>query len=145
MSADHEEIPELVRELTEAWIDERFDELARYHEPDVTLRLEGETEPLVGSDPIAESYRRFLAEVELDGFEVISASVDPLDDHVAIVRLDYAIRYVISDEGFEERGVDVMVWRRHPDGWRIAWRTQVATGDPDDLAVEDEPVADEDD
>jgi len=138
MSRDPGQIPELVRELTEAWIDERFEVLVELHEPDVVLRVEGEAEPLVGPEPIVASYRRFLAEVELDGFEVLAASVDALDDETAAVRLDYAIRYEVSGQLLEERGVDVMVWRRHPGGWRIAWRTQVATGDPDEVD-DDEP------
>jgi ketosteroid isomerase-like protein len=127
----------LVHELNEAWIDGRYDDIAKFYDPAVVVRAPEEDEPVVGVDAIVASYRGFMSEVELEGFEARELSVDLLGD-TAVARLLFTVRYSVEGELLEEHGVDLMVWQRRDDRWRITWRTQFTE-------IEDEELNEDDD
>ena len=109
------DLHEIVRNINDAWLHGRFDELRDYFHPDAVLAQPGVAKRMVGRDALIDSYRRFAAEAA-GSFRAGEIHVDSAGDS-AVTTMPWT-----TDD---ERGWDLLVFGKREGRWVVVWRTVV--------------------
>ena len=127
MTDEQQEIWQLIREGNRAWTSGAAHELASLYDEGAVV-ITPDMGRVQGRDAIVRSYEDYLHHARTHSFEELEHCVDVLGD-LAFATYRFAIRYTIAgeDEAREETGQEVLGLRRGADGWKVVWRTQVAT------------------
>lgn len=115
-------VQRLVQNMNDAWLEQRFDDLASYFTESVVMVPPGGSR-LEGRDAMVDSFRQFLAVAQVHAFGAERLDVDRVGT-AAIATLRFRIDYEIRGERSEERGTEVLGCVPDADQWRIAWRAQ---------------------
>lgn len=123
MSAnDRDTIVQIVKNINQAWLMERFEELDQYLHPDVVFvqpkfagRMEGRAACVAG-------YRDFLAQATIREYRDGQPSVD-IFGNTAVATYQFHILYELANETYREDGYDTFVFAKSEGGWRAVWRT----------------------
>ncbi len=68
-------IDKFVRDLNTAWADHRYEDLCEYFHDDVVMLPPGAGEPIVGIEPMVQSYRRFVSMGTIHSFNITNLTV----------------------------------------------------------------------
>lgn len=121
-------VGQLVRDLNQAWLDGRIDELQRFFAEDVVTALQ-EGSRIVGREAVIASFRRFTERATTHSFEEHELVVDTFKS-TAVATLRFRILYEVEGDVFDEIGREYLVLERSADGWRVVWRTQILNHRP---------------
>jgi hypothetical protein len=113
-----------VQQMDRCWLEQRFDDLARYIASDVVMVAPDGRTRIQGLGPAIDSYRAFMTRCRVDAFDD--------SDHIVTLRgdaavVEYAWTMLWSDDTtrHDDRGREVLVLARRADTWHIVWRTQL--------------------
>lgn len=120
----NDELQSAVRQLNDAWLAGRFDDLKHFFHPEVVLEHPGFKTRTVGRDPLIKSYADFAAQATIDSFETGEPQVD-LSGDVAVTILPWRMKYQFGGNAFDESGWDILVWNRGEERWVVVWRTVI--------------------
>lgn len=118
-------LEQLLLDLSDTWLEGRYDDLRRFYDPDVAMLPPGGLEPIVGVDAMIDSYRQFGKVGTLHHFELEDINIV---EHrsTAVCHVTFEVDYEIGSGRYRERGVEVYVIDTTQDPPRIVWRTQVS-------------------
>ena len=119
------EVERFVRDLNNAWIEGRCDDLVPLFHDQVVMVPPGTGQRIVGRDAMVDSYRQFLAAAKVHEFRTLDLRADVFGG-TAVAALRFEIRYEMQGRVYQERGTDFMVLHRDDSAWQVVWRTQVA-------------------
>lgn len=119
-----DEITGLVRAINDCWLEGRYDDLRAHFHEDMVLVMPGFEDRVVGARPIIDSYRDFGEQGTIHSFEPAAPRVDVLGT-AAITATPFAIDYTFDGSRYRETGMDLLVFVKDQDGWRVRWRTLV--------------------
>lgn len=132
MTPDHAEakstVARFVRDLNEAWLAGRIEDLYPFFHERVIVVPPGSAEGLVGRNAMVASYRQFAEQATIRRFEELGLGVDVFDK-TAIATVRFAIVYELGGQVFDEFGTDLLVMVHGDQGWQIVWRTQLNVTD----------------
>lgn len=120
--SDEAEIAARVRAINDCWSEGRYDDLLRYFHEEMVLVMPGFEERVEGVEPIIASYRDFGEQATIHAFEPSEPRVDVIGQS-AITATPFTIDYDFDGSRYHETGVDLLVFVRADDGWRVRWRT----------------------
>jgi len=118
------DLHEIVRNINDAWLHGRFDELRDYFHPDVVLAQPGVAKRMVGRDALIDSYRQFAASATIHSFTTGDVQVDGGGDS-AVTTMPWEMDYTIEGQRYQERGWDLLVFGKREGRWVVVWRTVV--------------------
>ena len=119
------DIEQFVRDLNRAWRDRRFEDLCEYFHHDVVLLPPGTDEPIVGIEPMIQSYRQFDSVATVHAFEIHDLTAYEFGA-LAICHLRFEVDYEMESGRFHEKGLEVYAIESSGTGPRVVWRTQIA-------------------
>jgi ketosteroid isomerase-like protein len=125
---DREAITQLIRDMTNAVLERRPDDLLNYFHADAVLVAPGFEQRVVGRDPAVQSYRDFLAMAVVHRFASAEPRIDQLGD-TAVATVPYTMDYELEGKVWRSRGNDLLVLTRVQGKWLIFWRTLLAEPD----------------
>ncbi len=119
---DHEAIRQIVKNINQAWLNDRFEELDQYLHPDVIFVLPRFSGRLEGRAACIESYRDFCAQAKVREYRDGEPLVDVFSA-TAIATYPFHMLYELADESYREDGFDTLVFAKGDGGWRAVWRS----------------------
>lgn len=118
------ELVDAVRQLNDAWLNSRFDDLQKFFHPDVVLVHPRFTQRTTGRDALMASYIDFVTQAKIDLFEAGEPQAD-VTDNVAVSVYPWRMKYQFEKQPYDESGWDILVWNRAREGWVVVWRTVI--------------------
>lgn len=118
------DLQQFLRNLNQAWVEERYDDLLDYFDERVVMLMPESDEVAVGAGPLVESYRQFGSAAVVHAFEIKEIT---LFEHEAVVmgHLKFTIDYELPHGRFQESGLDVYAIATTGPQPKVIWRTQV--------------------
>lgn len=105
-------------------MERRFEELPRFIANDIVMVAPGGKHRMHGIGAAVESYREFMTRCEVKRFQT-SNHVVTRRGTAAVVEYDWDMAWNDQDTEHEAKGREILILNRHPDGWRVVWRTQI--------------------
>ncbi|HUF24505.1 MAG TPA: nuclear transport factor 2 family protein [Vicinamibacterales bacterium] len=118
----HDDIKSIVGKINDAWLNSRFDELHEYFDENVVLAHPGFEKRTAGRTALIDSYAEFARAATIHHFNAQEPTVDISGD-AAITTTPWEMRYTYAGQTLEERGWDMLVFRKTSGAWRVVWRT----------------------
>ena len=117
-------IEQFVRDLNQAWRDQRYEDLYDYFHDDVVMLPPGASEPVVGIEPMIQSYRQFGAVGTMHAFTIASVAVYRYGA-TAMCHMQFEVDYEIAAERCREAGLEVYAIDVSGNRPRVVWRAQI--------------------
>ncbi|MDY6833480.1 MAG: nuclear transport factor 2 family protein [Chloroflexota bacterium] len=114
-----EEILQLMKNINDAWVRGRSEELEEYFHEDIVFQ--GRTK---GRRPCVDSYREFTDHATIREFKESDFSIN-IWGNTAVVTYDFKISYIMDAWNYQDSGQDSFVFIWEGDRWRAVWRMVV--------------------
>ncbi len=118
-------IEQFIRDLNQAWLDGRYDDLYDYYDPAVVMLPPGSDTPVVGIGPLVESYRQFGSSATLHKFDITEITLYSWNN-LTMCHLKFEVDYEIESGRFREEGLDIYAINSSGIKPKVVWRTQLA-------------------
>lgn len=119
------DIDKFVRDLNTAWGDHRYEDLYEYFHDDVVLLPPGTSEPIVGIDPMVQSYRQFVSMGTIHAFDITDLTVYEYGT-LSMCHMRFKVDYEIESGRLREEGLEIYAIDTSAADPRVVWRTQIA-------------------
>lgn len=117
-------LEQFLRDLNQAWLDQRYDELSDFFAEGIVMLPPGTSEPIVGVESLLESYRQFTAAATIHDFRIDEISLYEYQS-MAMAHVKFDIEYEIDGSRHREAGLDICAINTAGEKPRVVWRTQV--------------------
>lgn len=118
------DLEQFLRNMNQAWLAERYDELSDYLDDDVVMLPPGQSEPIVGADSLLESYRQFSAAAKIHHFKIEEIRIFE-HPSMAMTHLKFSIDYELEENRNRETGLDICAVSTSGTKPSIVWRTVI--------------------
>ena len=122
---------DLLRRITQAWLEGRPGDLAQLFHPDIVMVLPGFAGRVQGRDQMVNGFVDFCTNAKVHAFDEREHQTDVIG-HTAVASVAFTMVYERAGQRFRSTGRDVWVFTREGAEWLAIWRTM--------LDVTDEPV-----
>ena len=116
-----------VQQMDRCWLEQRFDDLARYIAGDVVMVAPDGRGRMQGLGPAVDSYREFMTRCRVEAFDDRDHSVTLRGD-TAVVEYAWTMVWHDATTRHDDQGREVLVLARRDHAWRVVWRTQLPAG-----------------
>lgn len=123
-SRTREEIWQILKEINDAWVNDRTDELNRFFHKDMVIASPDFRKLGEGRVACVKSYKDFCNQASIHDFHEEDAAIDIFGD-TAIATYSFEITYEMNGKTFNESGRDVFIFVREEGRWQAVWRTIV--------------------
>jgi ketosteroid isomerase-like protein len=124
----HDAVRSVVAAINAVWHVAEPDAITRLLEPyfaaDMTIVGPGFAPMAGGREAAVASYADFARIAKISAFEM-DEPVIHADGDTAVATFAWRIRYTMDGTGYDERGHDVFVLRRHGERWLATWRAML--------------------
>ncbi len=124
------DLKRFIRELNEAWQDHRYDDLYGYFHENVAMLPPGSTQPIVGNEPMIQSYRQFVSMARIHAFRISDIELYNFGA-TTVCHMQFDVDYEIESGRFQEKGMEIYVIDSSGNTPRVVWRTQIVQGKGD--------------
>lgn len=118
------DMQQFFQKLNETWQNGRYEDLYDFYHEDVVMLPPGAREPIVGVEPMVESYRHFGAIGTIHTFDIKKPAVYDFGQ-VVMCHVPFYIDYEIEAGRFQEEGLEVYAVDKSRLNPKIVWRTQL--------------------
>jgi uncharacterized protein DUF4440 len=119
---DSDMIQQIIKNINQAWLMERFEELDQYLHPEVIYVQPKSAGRLEGRAACVSSYRDFVSQATIREYRDGQAQVN-LFGSTAVATYPFHILYELAGESYRENGYDTLVFAKNEGVWRVVWRT----------------------
>jgi hypothetical protein len=120
-----------MREINQAWVEGRVDDLGRMVHPEIVMSLPGFAGRILGSADFLQGFREFCDSATILRFEESDQQIDRIS-RTAVVAFCYDMLYERSGQRYRATGRDVWVFEETDGRWLAVWRTML---DMDEIAA----------
>jgi ketosteroid isomerase-like protein len=113
-----------MRQINQAWLDGRVEDLAPLVHPEIVMVFPGFAGRIQGRDVVLAGFRDFLQNATIQEFREHDHQVDVADD-TAVVTFRYDMVYERSGKRYHSTGRDLWVFRKQAEAWIAVWRTML--------------------
>lgn len=121
MAQDQSQIEHLISTLNDAWPNEDYDKVRELLDEDVVFVNPDYSMEVTGRNECADTFRQFMETATLNQVEVTEPHVHVWGS-TAIGHYEFSIQYELDGKEHEEEGIDILVFTKREDGWKIVWR-----------------------
>ena len=116
------DVTNVLRQINQAWLTGRFDELESHVHPDFVLVHPGFAERNAGCDDFIEGHREFHNSATVHEFQESEHQVDVVGN-TAVATFRFEMVYQRLGERYRSTGRDLWVLHLQGDEWLAVWRT----------------------
>jgi len=124
MGDEHRRIAETMRQINDAWIAGRVDNLAPMVHDEIVMVMPGFAGRVQGRETFIAGFRDFCENARIHDFRDGERQIDVVGD-TAVVNFDYEMLYERSAARYRVTGRDLWVFARHGTEWLAVWRTML--------------------
>lgn len=117
------DITQFIRDLNQAWVDNRYDDLYDYYDNAVIMLPPGSSTPIEGIEPIISSYRDFGSSAAIHNFNILEIKAYSWKN-IAMCHLQFEVDYEIESGRFKEKGLEVYAIDTSGPKLKVVWRSQ---------------------
>ena len=117
------DIRHFIKELTNAWLEERYDDLNDFFHQDVVLLPPGSVTPIIGKELVIDSYRQFAKVGTVHTFDILDITLHEYE-HTTVCDMLFEVDYELDSGRYHERGLEVYVIDTSGSKFNVLWRTQ---------------------
>jgi len=117
------DLKRFIHDLNQAWQEKRFEDLYQYFHKDVVMLPPGTDKPVIGIEPMVESYCQFAAMGTIHAFNIIDTAVHEFES-AAVCHVRFEVDYEIEAGRFQEQGMEIYTVEYSDSKPKIIWRTQ---------------------
>jgi hypothetical protein len=114
----------LARELNDAWLSGRFDDLGDCFHHDAVIVAPDSSTRIVGRAACVASYREFMDSATVHNFDVRNIAIDVFGS-AAMLAVTYEIDYEMPAGRWRGSGRDLLMLIRENHRWLVTWRTLI--------------------
>ena len=118
------DIDKFVRDLNTAWGDHRYEDLYEYFHDDVVMLSPGTSEPIVGIEPMVQSYRQFVSMGTIHAFNITGLRVYEYGT-ISMCHMQFEVDYEMKTGRFREEGLEVYAIDTSGADPKVIWLTQI--------------------
>lgn len=115
------EIAAVIKEINQAWLSGRIDDLNQAFHQDMVIVGPDFQELSRGRAACVKSYRDFLAQAQIIHYRDFEPTIDEWKD-IAIATSPWEMTYALGGTRYRETGHDTFVFKREQDRWQAVWR-----------------------
>ena len=131
MSAERDRVAAAMRQINEAWLRGRVDDLGALVHDDIVMVFPGFAGRMRGKEPFLAGFRDFCQNATVHEFKEHDRQIDVVGA-TAVVTFPYEMVYERSAQRYRATGRDLWVFDKHGDSWLAVWRAM--------LDVHEDPV-----
>jgi hypothetical protein len=117
-------VAEAMRQINQAWLDGRPDDLAHLIHPSMVMVYPGFTGRGEGRDTIVAGFVDFCSNARVHSYREDDAQIDVVGD-TAVMSYTFEMLYERSGDKYLATGRDLWVFSQHDGQWLGAWRTML--------------------
>jgi ketosteroid isomerase-like protein len=114
----------LIRACNDAWQQRDWATLSECFHPQAVLLPPDAGDPIVGRDPILETYKEFMAAAKVTSFTIGELVCFPFSA-TSMVHMRFTLGYQLNDEALTESGLEVYAINSEGTDAQIVWRSQM--------------------
>jgi hypothetical protein len=114
----------VMRQINEAWLAGRVDDLVRHVHPQFVMVLPGFSGRVQGRESLRAGFRDFCQNAKIREFSEHDFQVD-VAGKTAVVSFRYEMVYERNAERFRAVGRDFWVFEQQESAWIAVWRTML--------------------
>lgn len=113
-----------MRQINQAWIEDRIQDMAPLVHPEIVMAFPGFTGSAQGREGFLAGFRDFRQNSTIHEFREHEYQVDAAGD-TAVVTFRYEMVYERSGERFRSTGRDLWVFQKQGAAWIAVWRAML--------------------
>jgi ketosteroid isomerase-like protein len=125
-NAPNEHVSAVMRQINQAWIAGRVDDLAPFLHPKIVMVVPGFSGRIQGRESFLAGFRDFSQNSRILEFNEIDQQVDVVGE-TAVVSFRYEMVYEQNAKSSRAVGRDVWVFEKQESAWLAVWRTMLET------------------
>lgn len=124
MGDEHRRIAETMRQINDAWLASRIDDVAPLIHDEIVMALPGFAGRVPGREAFLAGFRDFAETATVLHFRGGEHQIDVVGD-TAVVTFGYEMLYERSAARYQVTGRDLWVFEKDANAWRAVWRTML--------------------
>ncbi len=125
-SAAKEQVSAVMRQINQAWLAGRVDDLAPFVHPEIVMVLPGFSGRVQGRETLLAGFREFCQNSQIHEFNELGQQVDVVGE-TAVVSFRYEMVYEQNAKRSRAAGRDLWVFEQEDSAWLAVWRTMLET------------------
>ena len=122
LATDHQAIRQMVKDINQAWLTGRLEELEQYFHPDIVFVQPKFAGRVAGRAACMSTYSEFCMQATVREFRDGEPAIDVVGT-AAVATYPFHMLYELAGESFREDGFDTFVFAKGEGGWRAIWRS----------------------
>jgi hypothetical protein len=122
--APNEPVSAVMRQINQAWLDGRVDDLLPFVHPEIVMVLPGFSGRVQDRETLLAGFRDFRANSRIREFKEFDPQVDVVGK-TAVVSFRYEMVYEQNAKRSRAAGRDVWVFEKQDSAWVAVWRTML--------------------
>jgi hypothetical protein len=119
-----EEVATAIRQINQAWLTNRVDDLASMVHPGIVMVFPGFARRIRGREELLAGFHDFCTNATIQEFREHDQQIDVVGD-TAVVAFRYEMIYERSGGRFRANGRDLWVLQHEDSAWIAVWRTML--------------------
>lgn len=124
MSDERERVAGTMRQITDAWLAGRVDDLGPMVHDEIVMVIPGFAGRVQGRETFVAGFRDFCENAKIRDFREREQQIDVVGD-TAVVNFDYEMLYERSAAQYRVTGRDLWVFAKQGAEWLAVWRTML--------------------
>lgn len=124
MRDERERVAEAMRQINDAWLAGRADDLAALVHPEIVMVFPSFAGRIQGREAFLAGFRDFCENARIRQFREDEHQID-IAGGTAVVNFGYEMLYERSAKQYRVTGRDLWVFGKHGPGWVAVWRTML--------------------
>ena len=116
---------EAMREINEAWLKRRVEDLAPLVHPEIVMVLPDFAGKVQGREEFLAGFRDFCQNATIHEFQEHDQQVDVAGE-TAVITFRYEMVYMRSGGRYRANGRDLWVFQKQGEAWIAVWRAMLA-------------------
>jgi hypothetical protein len=126
--SQREEAARAMREINQAWLAGRVDEMAPMLHPEIVMAVPGFSARVQGREQLLAGFRDFCQNATVHELREHDQQVDIVGD-AAVVTYRFEMVYERSGQRYRATGRDLWVFQNQDRAWIAVWRTMLDMGE----------------
>jgi hypothetical protein len=122
--AEDEALRSLLKAITAAWTEGRFDDLNDHFDENIVFIAPGFEARAEGRNACVQGYRDFMTQATIDEYRESEPAIDVWGD-TGVASYRWEMAWTMNGQSSRESGQDLFVFARHAGRWRAVWRTMI--------------------
>ena len=124
MSSPANEVLATLRQINDAWVEGRADDLRKLFHPDIVMQYPGFTGAAEGADALLEGFEDFIKWARIISFDTFDWHAHAAGN-TGVAGFVYEMVYERDGQSYRASGRDLWAFTHEGERWLAVWRTML--------------------